>query len=78
MHPVARLSTSRTVYSLDRTLSAALGRPLGIRDEDIDADLPLEIDSATLERLAQGHSPVSAQLRTWCAGFLSSKLKNAC
>jgi hypothetical protein len=28
-----------TIYNLDRSLAAAIGRPLGIADSDIDADV---------------------------------------
>ncbi|GAA98844.1 uncharacterized protein L969DRAFT_76596 [Mixia osmundae IAM 14324] len=40
-----------TLYSLDRKLSAGLGRPLAIQDEDVDLDLPLEVDDETLADL---------------------------
>ncbi len=35
-------------YSLDREAAAALGRPLMLQDEDIDVELPIEIDDEYL------------------------------
>ncbi|KAH8645413.1 fungal-specific transcription factor domain-containing protein [Xylariales sp. PMI_506] len=35
-----------TMYSLDRTLSASLGRPLAIHDEDLDVELPPSVQFA--------------------------------
>src|SRR5882762_2728153 len=32
------------VYSLDRMLALALGRPLGVEDSDCDVELPVEVD----------------------------------
>ncbi|CAH7687047.1 fungal-specific transcription factor domain-domain-containing protein, partial [Phakopsora pachyrhizi] len=33
-----------SVYSLDRTMAMQLGRPIAIRDKEIDTELPLDID----------------------------------
>ncbi|GAA98745.1 uncharacterized protein L969DRAFT_49761 [Mixia osmundae IAM 14324] len=41
-----------TIYIADRKLSAVLGRPLALHDEDIDVELPLEIDDAALTQLS--------------------------
>ncbi|KDR83360.1 hypothetical protein GALMADRAFT_205370 [Galerina marginata CBS 339.88] len=36
------------VYTLDRMLALALGRPLGVNDSDCDAELPVEVDDEHL------------------------------
>jgi hypothetical protein len=36
------------VYSLDRMLALALGRPLGVEDSDCDVELPVEVDDENL------------------------------
>ncbi|KDQ10040.1 hypothetical protein BOTBODRAFT_178587 [Botryobasidium botryosum FD-172 SS1] len=43
------------VYGLDRMLAVALGRPLGINDDDCDAELPLPIDEADLPAYFEAH-----------------------
>lgn len=42
------------VYSLDRMLAMALGRPLGIEDSDCDADYPAEVDDDDLPEYFSG------------------------
>jgi hypothetical protein len=39
------------LFVLDRALSAGLGRPLSIQDEDIDLDFPLEVSDEQLDKL---------------------------
>ena len=36
------------VYTLDRMLALALGRPLGIEDVDCDVELPIDVDDELL------------------------------
>ncbi|PPQ82937.1 hypothetical protein CVT24_012850 [Panaeolus cyanescens] len=42
------------VYTLDRMLALALGRPLGINDSDCDVELPVEIDDDLLPEYFSG------------------------
>ncbi|KAJ7774316.1 fungal-specific transcription factor domain-containing protein [Mycena maculata] len=42
------------VYSLDRMLALALGRPLGINDSDCDVELPVEVDDEHLPEYFSG------------------------
>ncbi|OCF38523.1 hypothetical protein I317_07704 [Kwoniella heveanensis CBS 569] len=52
-----------SVYSLDRILSCALGRPLGLRDEGFDIDMPADVEDAELsEAIEWGPSPVGTQV----------------
>ncbi|KAJ7047591.1 fungal-specific transcription factor domain-containing protein [Mycena alexandri] len=44
------------VYSLDRMLALALGRPLGINDSDCDVELPVEVDDEHLPEYFAGAS----------------------
>ncbi|EJD01089.1 uncharacterized protein FOMMEDRAFT_88846 [Fomitiporia mediterranea MF3/22] len=43
-----------SVYSLDRMLAMALGRPLGIEDSDCDAEYPFEFDDEDLPEFFSG------------------------
>ena len=51
-------------YSLDRSLSIALGRPFTIRDDSLDAELPRDTDNdEELSNLALGtHSPIAQSI----------------
>lgn len=42
------------VYTLDRMLALALGRPLGVNDSDCDAELPVEVDDESLPEYFTG------------------------
>ncbi|KAJ7638605.1 fungal-specific transcription factor domain-containing protein [Roridomyces roridus] len=42
------------VYSLDRMLALALGRPLGINDSDCDVELPVDVDDEHLPEYFSG------------------------
>ncbi|PPQ77711.1 hypothetical protein CVT25_011146 [Psilocybe cyanescens] len=42
------------VYTLDRMLALALGRPLGVNDSDCDAELPVEVDDEHLAEYFTG------------------------
>ncbi|KAF9057367.1 fungal-specific transcription factor domain-containing protein [Panaeolus papilionaceus] len=42
------------VYTLDRMLALALGRPLGINDSDCDVELPVEVDDESLPEYFSG------------------------
>ncbi|KAI9001236.1 fungal-specific transcription factor domain-containing protein [Trametes punicea] len=42
------------VYTLDRMLALALGRPLAIEDADCDVEIPVELDDELLPRYFQG------------------------
>ncbi|KAM6495549.1 Fungal specific transcription factor domain containing protein [Amanita muscaria] len=54
------------VYTLDRMLALALGRPLGINDADCDIEMPAEVDDGQLAQyfmgalLNQRHPPLMA------------------
>lgn len=56
------------VYSLDRMLALALGRPLGIEDSDCDAEYPVEIDDDDLPEYFSG-APMQAGQPALMAGF---------
>lgn len=61
-------------YSLDRELAASLGRPIMLQDEDIDVELPIEIDDDYLFDTPDAE-PLPAQPQDKSAhisGFLSS------
>ncbi|KAF9036042.1 hypothetical protein BDZ89DRAFT_471228 [Hymenopellis radicata] len=45
------------VYSLDRLLSMALGRPSGAHDDDCNVELPVELDDAQLLASSEGSVP---------------------
>ncbi|KAJ7781484.1 fungal-specific transcription factor domain-containing protein [Mycena metata] len=49
------------VYSLDRMLALALGRPLGINDSDCDVELPVEVDDEHLPDYFAGASMTQRQ-----------------
>ncbi|PFH52693.1 hypothetical protein AMATHDRAFT_56791 [Amanita thiersii Skay4041] len=42
------------VYTLDRMLALALGRPLGINDADCDVEIPVEVDDENLPQYFMG------------------------
>ncbi|KAF8633682.1 hypothetical protein AX15_001292 [Amanita polypyramis BW_CC] len=54
------------VYTLDRMLALALGRPLGVNDSDCDVEMPAEVDDDKLQQyfmgaaLNQRHPPLMA------------------
>ncbi|WVR07769.1 hypothetical protein IAU60_004812 [Kwoniella sp. DSM 27419] len=52
------------IYGLERMMSIALGRPLGVDDLDIDVAYPAEIDDEGLEKLAQTGTPNSVSAST--------------
>ena len=61
-------------YSWDRELSTALGRPLMMQDEDIDIDLPLEVDDEIIYK-APENGPVPQQPEgkpALISGFIST------
>jgi hypothetical protein len=51
------------LYCLDRSLSAGLGRPLLIQDEDVDVEYPLDIADAELDALDKRKLPFPRQYR---------------
>ncbi|GJN90081.1 hypothetical protein Rhopal_003079-T1 [Rhodotorula paludigena] len=58
-----RRRTFWSLYALDRSLAAILGRPLTLNDADIDAEKPLECSDELLEALCESQgSPASEQL----------------
>lgn len=50
------------VYTLDRMLALALGRPLGVNDSDCDAELPVEVDDENLPEYFTGAQLPQKQL----------------
>lgn len=42
------------MYTIDRTLAIALGRPLGVDDRDCDTELPIQIDDDHLQNFLDG------------------------
>ncbi|KAF7981566.1 hypothetical protein HWV62_32590 [Athelia sp. TMB] len=56
------------VYSLDRMLAMALGRPLGIEDTDCDVDLPVNIDDENLQEYFSLGAQASEQQLSLMAG----------
>lgn len=42
------------VYTLDRMLAVALGRPLGVHDADCDVELPADVDDENLQEYYKG------------------------
>lgn len=49
------------VYTLDRMLAIALGRPLGVNDTDCDAELPVEVDDDHLSDYFAGAAMTQRQ-----------------
>ncbi|KAF7331806.1 Zn(2)-C6 fungal-type domain-containing protein [Mycena kentingensis (nom. inval.)] len=58
------------VYSLDRMLALALGRPLGILDSDCDVELPVQVDDEHLSDYFSG-APLPQRQPCLMAGFVS-------
>ncbi|KAI0370240.1 hypothetical protein BV20DRAFT_1019279, partial [Pilatotrama ljubarskyi] len=50
------------VYTLDRMLALALGRPLAIEDADCDVEIPVELDDELLQRYFQGEQMPQGQI----------------
>ena len=55
------------VYTLDRMLAVALGRPLGINDADCDVELPVDVDDENLPAYYNGAQVPQPSLM---AGFI--------
>ncbi|KAG2013921.1 nuclear protein, variant 2 [Coprinopsis cinerea AmutBmut pab1-1] len=55
------------VYTLDRMLALALGRPLGIHDADCDVELPADVDD---EHLAEYYKGTQLPQPSLMAGFI--------
>ncbi|KAF5370087.1 hypothetical protein D9758_001267 [Tetrapyrgos nigripes] len=62
------------VYSLDRMLAVALGRPLGINDSDCDVEFPVEVDDEDLPEYFQGASMNSKPLSLMSGSVALTKL----
>lgn len=58
------------VYSLDRMLALALGRPLGVEDSDCDAELPVDCDDEELPEYFSGAQMQRTQ-PSMMAGFIA-------
>ncbi|KAF8164985.1 fungal-specific transcription factor domain-containing protein [Crassisporium funariophilum] len=58
------------VYTLDRMLALALGRPLGINDSDCDAELPIEVDDEHLPEYFSG-APMSQRQPSLMTGSIA-------
>ncbi|KAH8113420.1 fungal-specific transcription factor domain-containing protein [Phellopilus nigrolimitatus] len=58
------------VYSLDRMLAMALGRPIGIEDTDCDADYPVEFDDDELPEFFSG-APMQRSQPSLMVGFIA-------
>ncbi|KAF9485389.1 hypothetical protein BDN70DRAFT_871438 [Pholiota conissans] len=58
------------VYTLDRMLALALGRPLGVNDSDCDAELPVEVDDAHLPEYFTG-APMSQRQPSLMSGTVA-------
>ncbi|KAJ7507534.1 fungal-specific transcription factor domain-containing protein [Mycena galericulata] len=58
------------VYSLDRMLALALGRPLGINDSDCDVELPVEVDDEHLPDYYDG-ATVPQRQPSLMSGFVA-------
>ncbi|KAL5527321.1 hypothetical protein ACEPAG_6112 [Sanghuangporus baumii] len=59
-----------SVYSLDRMLAMALGRPLGIEDSDCDAEYPFEFDDEELPEFFAG-SIIQKSQPSLVVGFIA-------
>lgn len=59
-----------SVYSLDRMLAMALGRPLGIEDSDCDAEYPFEYDDEELPQFFSG-APMDEKPPSLMVGFVA-------
>lgn len=58
------------VYTLDRMLALALGRPLGINDADCDVELPVDVDDDQLPEYFSGAQMPPGQT-SMMSGFIS-------
>ncbi|KAG9219210.1 hypothetical protein CCMSSC00406_0001620 [Pleurotus cornucopiae] len=56
------------VYTLDRMLALALGRPLGVNDSDCDVEMPVEVDDDHLSEYFTG-APMTQRQPSLMAGF---------
>ncbi|KAJ8518348.1 hypothetical protein ONZ45_g4542 [Pleurotus djamor] len=56
------------VYTLDRMLALALGRPLGVNDSDCDVEMPITVDDDHLPEYFNG-TPMTQRQPTLMAGF---------
>ncbi|CCM02825.1 uncharacterized protein FIBRA_04937 [Fibroporia radiculosa] len=61
------------VYTLDRMLALALGRPLAIEDADCDVELPIEVDDEQLPEYFAG-ATMSQQAPSLMKGFVELTL----
>ncbi|THV03323.1 putative fungal-specific transcription factor [Dendrothele bispora CBS 962.96] len=62
------------VYTLDRMLAVALGRPIGINDTDCDVELPVEVDDENLPEYFDGASMSSKPLSLMTGSVAMIKL----
>lgn len=58
------------VYTLDRMLALALGRPLGINDSDCDVEMPVDIDDENLPEYFSG-APITQRQPSLMAGMIN-------
>jgi hypothetical protein len=58
------------VYTLDRMLALALGRPIGAEDVDCDVELPIDIDDDCLTDYFAG-APMTSETPSLMTGFIS-------
>ena len=58
------------VYTLDRMLALALGRPIGAEDVDCDVELPIDIDDEFLPDYFAG-APMASETPSLMTGFIS-------
>jgi hypothetical protein len=58
------------VYSLDRMLALALGRPLGVEDSDCDVEPPVDVDDDDLPNYFEG-AQISGSQPALMAGFIA-------
>jgi Fungal specific transcription factor domain len=58
------------VYTLDRMLALALGRPIGAEDVDCDVELPIDIDDEVLPDYFNG-APMTSETPSLMTGFIS-------
>ena len=58
------------VYTLDRMLALALGRPIGAEDVDCDVELPIDLDDEFLPDYFAG-APMTSETPSLMTGFIS-------
>src|SRR6266571_8581853 len=58
------------VYTLDRMLALALGRPIGAEDVDCDVELPIDLDDESLPDYFAG-APMTSETPSLMTGFIS-------